>query len=251
MDREIRYGALEVITRHIVHPLALSIASFRRPASSTDDQIVELVSSVTVLEAVNRHSHVPKAKPTSAAITHKSPKRKTARPSPPAEESEMEEKSGEGSKSRLVRRRSGPSKPDSLGPSSPRQAKTRSPSPVKASAKGKASTRFTPDDEVDEPDVREEEEEEDYRSSSPAPAPAPAPSPPRSRLKKAVTPPAEEDQDKAEEHSPIPPAPSAPSQKTQQEKDEEEEEALARKREEMKRRMGAGGGGRLVRRRFG
>jgi len=251
MDREIRYGALEVITRHIVHPLALSIASSRRPASSTDDQIVELVSSNTVLEAVNRHSHVTKAKPTSAAITHKSPKRKTARPSPPAEESEMEEKPGVGSKSRLVRRRPGPSKPGSPGRSSPEKKRTKSPSPAKASAKGKAPTRITPDDEGDEPQVPEEEEEEDYRSSSPAPAPAPAPSPPRSRLKKVVAPPAEENQDMAEEHSPTPPAPSAPSQKTQQEKDEEEEEALAKKREEMKRRMGAGGGGRLVRRRFG
>jgi len=244
MIREIRTDCLEIITRHIIHPLALSIASSRRPATTTNEQIVELVSSSTVLEAINRHSsHAKQA--ASTTIKAKSPRRAAARS--PVLASEVEEKGegGESNKSRLVRRRPGATtESENAGPSSPRRTtRTKSPSPIKRT-ETHVSRSVAHEDAEDESMPPEEEEE--HRSSTPAPA---APSPPRSRKKKATPPPAE-DEEMGDEKSPTPPAP-IPSQKTQQEKDEEEEEDLARKREEMKRKMGAGGGGRLVRRRFG
>jgi hypothetical protein len=244
-DREIRSDCLAVITRHVIHPLALSIASSRRPSSTTNDQIVELVSSSTVLEAMNRHSsHTRK---TAAVKTQtKSPQKKAKSPSPAA----VEREAGEHSQSRLVRRIPGNAlKQNDAGPSSPRRsAKTKSPSPVKSRTTVTHATRAVILDDDEDESMPPEDQEDDARS--PTPVPDPTPSPPRSRKKKA-SPPLEEDEDMNEEKSPTPPPPSAPSQKTQQEKDEEEEEELAKKRAEMKRRMGAGGGGRLVRRRFG
>lgn len=245
MIREIRTDCLEIITRHVLHPLALSIASSRRPATSTNDQIVELVSSSTVLEAINRHSlHTNKS--ASGTTKAKSPKKAVVKSPTPARVEEKEE-GGKSSKSRLVRRRPGAiTKPEDAGPSSPKRiTRTKSPSPIKTRTE-KHVSRSVPHDDIEDDSMPPEEEDEEHRSSTPAPS---APSPHRSRKKKASPMPTE-DGEMDEDKSPTPPAP-VPSQKTQQEKDEEEEEDLARKREEMKRKMGAGKGGRLVRRRFG
>ena len=232
------------MTRHIVHPLALSIASSRRPAKTTTEQIVELVSSSTVLEAINRHS-LHSNKSSSETTKVKSP-RKAAIGSPIPAGGVEKEDSAESSKSRLVRRRPAAStKPEHAAPSSPkRSTRTKSPTPVTARNETHVSRSVVQEDAEDE-SMPPEEEDEDHRSSTPGPS---ASSPARSGKQKASPVPADEEMD--EDKSPTPPGPR-PSQKTQQEKDEEEEEDLAKKREEMKRKMGAGGGGRLVRRRFG
>jgi len=246
MIREIRTDCLEIITRHIIHPLALSIASSRRPSTTTTEQIVELVSSSTVVEAINRHSlHSNKSSVKTTKV--KSP-RKAAFESPvPAGEVEKED-NGESSRSRLVRRRPGAStKPEDAGPPSPkRTARTKSPAPVIARTETHVSRSVTHDDAEDESMPPEEQEDHKHRSSTPEPS-SPSPGTPR---KQKLNPSPEDDEEMDEDKSPTPTAP-IPSQKTQQEKDEEEEEDLAKKREEMKRKMGAGGGGRLVRRRFG
>lgn len=240
MIREIRTDCLEIMTRHIVHPLALSIASSRRPNTTTTEQIVELVSSSTVLGAINRHS-LHSNKSSSDTTKVKSPKKATSGSSIPPAGVEKED-SADKSKSRLVRRRPGAgAKPEDAGPSSPeRTTRNKSPTPIETMV-----SRSMVQEDAEDESMPPEEEDEDHRLSTPGPT---ASSPARSGKQKASPVPTDEEMDEGK--SPTPPAP-IPSQKTQQEKDEEEEEDLAKKREEMKRKMGAGRGGRLVRRRFG
>jgi hypothetical protein len=189
MIREIRTDCLEIITRHVLLPLALSIASSRRPATTTNDQIVELVSSSTVLEAINRHSLHTKAS-ASATAKAKSPKKAVVKSPTPARVEEKEE-GGESSKSRLVRRRPGAiTKPEDAGPSSPeRTARTKSPSPIKARIDTHAS-RTAAHDDMEDDSMPPEEEDEEHRSSTPVSS---APSPARSRKKKASPIPTEDE----------------------------------------------------------
>jgi len=213
---------------------------------STQDQIVELVSSSAVLQALNRHSsHTKKSDPESKAA--KSPMKSITKSPSKAPRDEVEGK-GE-SKTRLVRRRHAIESSNDAGPSSPqRTARTKSPSPGKKRVSDTLASRSVFGEEEEDESMPPEDEEEPHHSSDSRLDPTNTPS--RSRMSKPDPPP-DDDEGMDEDKTPEPSPPPAPSQKTQQEKDEDEEEVLAKKREEMKRKMGAGGGGRLVRRRFG